>query len=230
MTHSVNAFILAAGYGSRLRPLTDTIPKPLLPCMGVPLIDITLHQLRTQGIQHIYINTHHLPDKFAHLSRQPQELASGKESCAAASGKESCAAASGKKPPRAQRVVTLLHEPTLLGSAGFVRNLDQLNTDLITYNGDIISDIDFAALYQTHLQRKAIATLALLPAALPNTRPVYMHKRTSHRPRRVHAAKTPPCQCPHFRLCASAKCRVLATDRGTRIHPHQHRLATCSRP
>ena len=152
MSLPANAFILAAGYGSRLRPLTETIPKPLLPCMGVPLIDIALHQLRTHGIQHIYINTHHRPDKFAHLSRPPQQLES-------------------RKKPQ----VTLLHEPTLLGSAGFVRNLNQLNTDLITYNGDIISDIDFAALYQTHRQRKAIATLALLPTARPNTHPVYVH-------------------------------------------------------
>lgn len=138
-----NAFILAAGYGSRLRPLTDTIPKPLLPCMGVPLINIALHQL--QQVQHTYINTHHLPDEFAYLSAQPH--------------------------------TTLLHEPTLLGSAGFVHNLNQEahNHDLIVYNGDILSDIDFAALYQTHLERKAIATLALLPDVVPNTRPVYVH-------------------------------------------------------
>lgn len=142
MSLPANAFILAAGYGSRLRPLTDSIPKPLLPCMGVPLIDIVLHQLRMHGIEHISINTHHLPAKFAHLSHQPQ--------------------------------VTLLHEPTLLGSAGFVRNLDHLDHDLVVYNGDILSDIDFAALYQTHLDRKAIATLALLPTLLPDTRPVYM--------------------------------------------------------
>ena len=143
MSLSINAFILAAGYGSRLRPLTDSMPKPLLPCMGVPLLDIALHQLRRHGAQHIYINTHHLAAEFAYLA--------------------------------AKQHISLLHEPTLLGSAGFVRNLDDLDHDLIVYNGDILSDIDFTALYHTHLERKAIATLALLPEVRPNTRPVYMH-------------------------------------------------------
>ncbi len=145
MLHSVNAFILAAGYGSRLHPLTTTTPKPLLPCMGVPLIDITLQQLQRHGVRHTYVNTHHLPAQFAYLSPLPQ--------------------------------VTLLHEPTLLGSAGFVRNLPRRDRDLIVYNGDILSTLDFTALYQTHRAHRAIATLALLPTALPFTQPVYVRDR-----------------------------------------------------
>ena len=178
-----NAFILAAGYGSRLRPLTDTTPKPLLPCMGVPLIDITLYQLQQHGVQHTYINTHHLPDKFAYLSAQRQELESNAAvgnarllARSSHSGMRSGAEReSGRRSP--QRQVTLLHEPTLLGSAGVVHNLNQdaRNHDLIVYNGDILSDIDFAALYQTHLARQAIATLALLPTTQLNTQPVYVH-------------------------------------------------------
>ena len=138
-----DAFILAAGYGSRLQPLTNTLPKPLLPCMGVPLLDIAFHQLRQHGALRIGINTHHLPAKFAHLSRHPW--------------------------------LTLFHEPDLLGSAGFVRNIEPWlqERDLLVYNGDIISDLDFTALLQTHHSHKAIATLALLPTVLPTTRPLY---------------------------------------------------------
>lgn len=144
MPHPVNGFILAAGYGSRLQPLTHALPKPLLPCMGVPLITIALQQLRDHGIQHVGVNTHHLPAHFAYLSEYPY--------------------------------VTLLHEPELLGSAGFVSNLNQTlcEHDLIIYNGDILSDIDFTALQQLHRASNAFATLALLPTALANTRPVFM--------------------------------------------------------
>jgi MurNAc alpha-1-phosphate uridylyltransferase len=54
------AMILAAGYGKRLRPLTDKTPKPLIPIAGRPLLDYTLAQLQQAGIAKIVINTHHL--------------------------------------------------------------------------------------------------------------------------------------------------------------------------
>ncbi len=56
------AFVLAAGEGTRLRPLTLERPKPMLPINGTPLLEYTLRWLRDYGVQEIAINLHHRPD------------------------------------------------------------------------------------------------------------------------------------------------------------------------
>lgn len=136
-------FILAAGRGSRLHPLTTILPKPLLPCMGVSILDIALNQLR--HLVHIGINTHYLVEKFMHLPERDHRL-------------------------------KLFPEPSLLGTAGFLRNIEAWleDDDLLVYNGDIVSNIDFDLLYQTHLRANAVATLALLPHPLPHARNVHV--------------------------------------------------------
>jgi len=58
----MKAVILAAGVGSRLRPLTDTCPKPMLPIAGRPLLARTLDWLRASGVAEAALNLHHLPD------------------------------------------------------------------------------------------------------------------------------------------------------------------------
>ena len=86
----MRAILLAAGYGTRLRPLTNTIPKCLVPIKGVPLLQIWLERLTNAGIGPFLINTHYLPKEvegFAESSRYRDQ-------------------------------VTLVHEPELLGTAG----------------------------------------------------------------------------------------------------------------
>ena len=141
----LKGFILAAGYGSRLQPLTCHTPKPLLPCMGVPNILLAIETLRTHGIKSIGINTHHLAEQFPPLLGGMRQL-------------------------------KIFKEETLLGSAGFARNLsDWLQADehLLIYNGDIVSNIDLALLMDTHLRQNAYATITLLPKHLPNQTCVY---------------------------------------------------------
>lgn len=63
------AFVLAAGLGSRMRPLTDTLPKPLVPLAGRPLIDHVLDRLADAGITNSVVNVHYLADKIEHHVR-----------------------------------------------------------------------------------------------------------------------------------------------------------------
>jgi len=82
------AMILAAGLGARMRPVTDTVPKPLLPVDGRPLIDYALDRLQAAGVAEVVVNLHHLADKIeTHLksrkkpkvllSREPERLETG---------------------------------------------------------------------------------------------------------------------------------------------------------
>ena len=61
------AFVLGAGLGTRLRPLTDLVPKPLLPIFGKPIITFVLDHLIAYGVERFVVNTHHLPDHFNQL-------------------------------------------------------------------------------------------------------------------------------------------------------------------
>ena len=56
--------ILAAGFGTRLQPLTHSLPKPMFPVLNRPLLEHTLNLLSSQGIQDIIVNVHHLPEKI----------------------------------------------------------------------------------------------------------------------------------------------------------------------
>ena len=65
------AMVLAAGLGTRMRPLTDTIPKPLVPLKGRPLIDHVLDRLTVAGVTKAIINVHHHADALeAHLKKR----------------------------------------------------------------------------------------------------------------------------------------------------------------
>lgn len=134
----VKGFILAAGYGRRLWPLTSLLPKPLLPCMGVPVIELALAQLRRHGLVELAINTHYLPQTFSYLTDR----------------------------------LTIFHERQLLGSAGFLTAIGKWlgDNDLLVYNGDIVSNLDFTALYNIHRANNATLTLALLKNPVPQMR------------------------------------------------------------
>ena len=62
----MKAFLLAAGVGSRLRPITDTIPKCMVPIDGQPMLDIWLDAFDRAGVDEVLVNLHHLPDVVRH--------------------------------------------------------------------------------------------------------------------------------------------------------------------
>jgi NDP-sugar pyrophosphorylase family protein len=138
--------ILAAGLGTRLRPLTERLPKVLVPVLGVPLLDRLRAYLGRHGCEALALNTHHLPQAVrAHLAA-------------------AAPAAGAALPP-----VRLFHEPTLLGTGGALINAAPFweAVPLLVWNGDILAQVDPRALLAAHeaAQRAApdapLATLAV---------------------------------------------------------------------
>lgn len=132
----MKAFVLAAGLGTRLRPLTLTIPKPLIPLNGQPLVSYTLRYLRYYGITDIYINLHHLGEKIK------QALGDGR--------------ALGVK-------ITYSEETTILGTGGGIKKLEKsLGADpFLVINSDILTDFPLDQLVEFHEQKKGLASLVL---------------------------------------------------------------------
>jgi mannose-1-phosphate guanylyltransferase len=130
------AFVLAAGLGTRLRPLTDELPKPLVPIFQKPLITFALDHLIAAGIQHFVINTHRLPHLF-----ERQFLAKSYRG----------------------RSVHLVNEPELLETGGGIKNAESLlcSDDFLTYSGDILTDVPLDALMDEHFRAGNDVTLAL---------------------------------------------------------------------
>ncbi|MGA2409707.1 MAG: NDP-sugar synthase [Candidatus Binataceae bacterium] len=132
----MKALVLSAGYGERLRPLTDTTPKPLLEIGGRPLIHYPLLMLRQAGITEVAINLHH-------LGRAIEEaLGDG--------------AALGLR-------ITYSYEPTLAGTGGPLAILrDYFGGDrFVMLNCDTILDLDLSALLDFHVRKGGLATFVL---------------------------------------------------------------------
>jgi mannose-1-phosphate guanylyltransferase len=127
--------VLAAGKGTRLRPLTDVLPKPLCEVAGVPLIRLTLRQLRGAGITRAVINLHHLGDAIrAHLGGHAEG-------------------------------VELQYSPedVILGTGGGIAMALPLlgESPFVVANADALQDVDVGALLEAHQASGALATLAL---------------------------------------------------------------------
>ena len=131
------AFILGAGLGTRLRPLTDNTPKLLLEIGGRPIITYAMEHLRTIGIKRFIVNTHHCPDKYTKAFPE----------------------GSWQGIP-----ITFRHEPILLDTAGGIKNIEDLieaDERIIVYNGDIITNLPILPLLERHFALKTEVTLAL---------------------------------------------------------------------
>lgn len=128
--------MLGAGLGTRLRPLTNYEPKPLVPFLLQPLLFATLDRLKALGMQRVFINTHHLAERWhEHF----------------------------KTPRYAGMQLIFSHEPILLDTGGGLKKLACQfdNEALLVHNGDIISDMALDQLCRRHAENTSLATLAL---------------------------------------------------------------------
>ncbi len=131
--------ILAAGFGTRLWPLTIGRTKPAIPFLNRPLIAFTIDYLRRYGFEDVIINLHHEPESVR------EQIGDGSRF--------------------GVRIHYSVEEPEILGTSGALDNVrDQLSDEtFVVINGKIITDIDLAAALETHRQKQALATLVLLP-------------------------------------------------------------------
>ena len=142
----MKAVLLAAGVGSRLRPITDTIPKCMVAIDGRPLIDIWLSAFDHAGVDEVLVNVHHMPDVVRHHLD---------------------ARAGTRQPP----TVRTFFEPELLGSAGtLVANRHWLDGEemFLVCNADNLTDFDLRSLAETHREHSAIATLTVFHSERPS--------------------------------------------------------------
>jgi len=130
------AFVLAAGLGTRLRPLTDELPKPLIPIFQKPLVTFALDHLISVGLDRFVINTHRHPELFQNFFA-PREYAGFP--------------------------VTLVHEPDLLETGGGIKNAESHlgSKPFVTYSGDILTNVELQPLIDEHFRRGNDVTLAL---------------------------------------------------------------------
>jgi mannose-1-phosphate guanylyltransferase len=131
------AFILGAGLGTRLLPLTKHCPKPLLEIGGRPIITHCMDHLLDVGVDRFIVNTHYCPEVY-----------------------------SRKFPDKRWRGVpiTFRHEPVLLDTAGGLKNIEDLLREdeaILCYNGDVITDLPLQRLLKAHEQKRPEVTLVL---------------------------------------------------------------------
>jgi mannose-1-phosphate guanylyltransferase len=138
----MKAMVLAAGLGTRLRPLTDNRPKALVEVGGRTLLEITLTRLREFGVREVIVNVHHFADIVVDYLAAKQNF--------------------GMR-------IEVSREEVLLDTGGglkqaawfFLENSSELDEPFLLHNVDVLSTIDLAGMVQFHREQRALATLAV---------------------------------------------------------------------
>lgn len=131
----MKALVLAAGFGKRLRPYTESLPKPLFPLGGQPILERTIRQLIDGGCDAVVVNTHHLHEQIeTFISKQ-----------------------------RFGIPVTTRYEPEILETGGAIRNVRDFLGDepFMVVNSDIVTDMDYADIHAFHKSHGCPVTLVL---------------------------------------------------------------------
>jgi len=134
----LKALIFAAGLGTRLKPLTDSLPKALIPIAGKPLLEHIVLKLKNSGYDEIIVNLHHFPDQIIEFLKQNNNFGI--------------------------RIEVSDERNELLDTGGGIRKAARFFDDgkpFLVHNVDILSNVDLGALYHQHLRTNCLATLVV---------------------------------------------------------------------
>jgi NDP-sugar pyrophosphorylase family protein len=129
----MKAVILAGGKGSRLAPYTTVLPKPLMPIVDMPILEIVLKQLKSSGFDDVVLAVGHLASLIKTYFGDGSDLGIG---------------------------ITYSHESSPLGTAGPLANIDGLTETFLVMNGDILTDLDYRRLVEHHREGGGMMTIA----------------------------------------------------------------------
>lgn len=130
----MQAVIMAGGMGTRLRPLTENLPKPMLPVGNQPLMEIIVNQLREANISHVNVSVHHESEKITNYFGDGSKF--------------------GVK-------MTYVTEDQPLGTAGALGLMEAPQKTVLVINGDILTQVDFRAMRTYHQEHSADLTVAV---------------------------------------------------------------------
>ena len=144
MIRPTKAVVLAAGFGTRMLPLSRDLPKPLMPLWGVPILERVLNLLKRWGVTEVVINLHHNPDEIFAL---------------------------GRSLTRPDFQINFSFEPDILGTGGALRRAEWFigNQPFWLINSDIVADLKPDALIKTFASRKCLSAAWLHPTLGPRT-------------------------------------------------------------
>jgi len=130
----LSAVIMAGGYGTRLRPLTEHVPKPMLPLGDRPLLELTIEQLRKAGIRRVNVTTHYLADHIVDHFGNGQSFGVD---------------------------LNFFTEDHPLGTAGGLKLIDKTDEPMLVLNGDILTDVSYKDFLTYHRSHRADVTVAV---------------------------------------------------------------------
>lgn len=135
-TLPLSAVIMAGGSGNRLRPLTEDLPKPMLPVGDRPLMEIIIGQLRDAGIKHVHVTTYHNGDKITDYFGDGKDFGIN---------------------------IAYVAEDRPLGTAGALGLMEPPQETILVINGDILTQVDFRSMLAFHHEQHADLTVAVRP-------------------------------------------------------------------
>jgi dTDP-glucose pyrophosphorylase/CBS domain-containing protein len=130
----LGAVVMAGGHGTRLRPLTNETPKPMLPVGNRPLLEDTIDHIRAAGIRHVHLTTHYKPEVIRRYFKNGHDFGVD---------------------------ITYTDEAQPLGTAGALGNLPDVNDRLLVINGDILTRLNFRAMMEFHEDHRADITMVV---------------------------------------------------------------------
>jgi NDP-sugar pyrophosphorylase family protein len=130
----LSAVVMAGGYGTRLRPLTNEIPKPMLPLGEKPVVEHTIDRLRKHGIRQVYMATHYKPEAFSNYFGDGRAFG---------------------------MQIEYIQEDKPLGTAGVLAAVPKGDDPLLVINGDIVTDLSYGAMLRFHRESEAEMTVGV---------------------------------------------------------------------